>query len=235
MRNAKKLTALLLAATTMAAIFAGCGKTEDPQQNPQNTESQAPATETPDTEAPATETPETETPATETPADENQGSDAEQTGEDALAILTAVWAAVDEDKKFPVAGGDYDNSNMDGAGVFDPTNAEAMDSMLAVPADASAYVDNAASLMHMMNANTFTCGAFHIADAANTEAFVNAVNDSIANRQWMCGFPDKMFIATIGDAYVVSAFGKNEAMDTFKEKLVELYPDTQFVKEANIE
>ena len=45
----------------------------------------------------------------------------------------------------------------------------------------------------------------------------------------MCGFPDKMVIATIGSEYVVAAFGLNDAMGPFEAKFVEAYPAAEIV------
>ena len=74
----------------------------------------------------------------------------------------------------------------------------------------------------MMNANTFTAGAFHLADAANEEAFVAAVKENIMNRHWMCGFPEKLVIVSDGNGYVVTMFGHGDAVNPFTAKLTEM-------------
>ena len=45
------------------------------------------------------------------------------------------------------------------------------------------------------------------------------------NNQWMCGFPEKMFIVTLGDNYVVSAFGNGMVMDAMKTAFTTVYGD----------
>lgn len=142
--------------------------------------------------------------------------------ENATALLEQAWGKYAEDEKFAIMGGDYDSNVADAPAKFNHENAEYMDSMLAIPADSAAMVDDAASMIHMMNANTFTAGAFHLADLNNEEAFVNAAKESILNRQWICGFPEKMVIISDGSGYVVTAFGNGEAVDTFKAKLVDM-------------
>lgn len=142
--------------------------------------------------------------------------------ESATALLEQTWAKYADDEKFAIMGGDYDNNVADAPAKFNHENAEYMDSMLAIPADAAAMVDDAASMIHMMNANTFTAGAFHLADLSNEDAFVNAVKESIMNRQWICGFPEKMVIISDGSGYVVTAFGNGEAVDNFKAKLTDM-------------
>ena len=83
--------------------------------------------------------------------------------------------------------------------------------------------------MHMMNQNTFTGAAFHVTDAANVGTVADAVKENILVRQWMCGFPDKMVIATIGNEYVVASFGINDAINPFEEKLSAAYPAAEIV------
>lgn len=140
----------------------------------------------------------------------------------ATALLEQAWGNYADNEKFAIMGGDYDNNVADAPAKFNHENAEYMDSMLAIPADAAAMTDDAASIIHMMNANTFTAGAFHLADMANEEAFVSAVKDNVMNRQWLCGFPEKLVIVSDGSGYVVTAFGNGEAVDNFKTKLTEM-------------
>ena len=87
-------------------------------------------------------------------------------------------------------------------------------------------IDGAASLMHAMNANTFTGAAYHVADAGNLDAFVAAMKGAIESNQWMCGFPEKLIIATLGEDYAVVAFGAADIIDNFKTKLTAAYPVT---------
>ena len=140
----------------------------------------------------------------------------------ALEILETVWGEFGEDEKFFTMGGDYDNM-VDGApGTV--TNADYIAGVLLVPAGTE--VLEAAGLVHGMNLNSFTAGAFKVADAA---AFAETMHEAIASNQWMCGFPDKMVIATIGGEYVVAAFGVNDAINPFEEKLAAAYPAAEIV------
>ena len=153
---------------------------------------------------------------------------------DSLEIFTTVWGTYGDEEKFAIAGGDYNNSVMDAPGAFNVSDVESLDAMLGVPADAASYVDDAASMMHMMNANTFTAGAYRVTDAANQQDFCDKLKDNIMNRQWMCGFPDTLIIVSIGDNYVVSAFGNAEIIDTFKTKLTAEYPMSKIVYEESL-
>lgn len=155
---------------------------------------------------------------------------------DALTLLTTVWNSYGEDEKFPAAGGDFseENSVMDGPGRYGIEDAASLDTMLGLPADAASKIDGAASLMHMMNANTFTCGAFHVSDQGDLPAVTALLKENILKRQWMCGFPDKLVIFTIG-SYAVSAFGNEEIINTFKDKVTAAYETAVLVYEEAIE
>lgn len=138
----------------------------------------------------------------------------------ALNILETVWNTYGEDEKFAVAGGDFSEANAreDAPGVFDLKDRALVDSELGLPETAA--VDEAASLVHMMNANTFTAAAYHA--TGDTAELAQQLRDNIMHRQWMCGFPDKLVVAEVGE-YVVTVFGANELVDTFMTHLNGIY------------
>ena len=134
--------------------------------------------------------------------DNTAGSGDSSVPADATALLTAVWDAHSDDEKFPAAGGDYEN-----------------------PVEDAGKIDGAASLSHMMNANTFTCGAFHVTSKDDVETVASDLRDAIQSKQWMCGFPDKLVIFTY-DQYVVSLYGDEELVNTFRDKFTATYSDS---------
>ena len=143
--------------------------------------------------------------------------------ESPVALIDSVWSTFAEEEKFPVMGGDF-NTPVDGAaGKFDIADKENAVATLHIAEDSIALVDDVATLTHAMNANTFSAAAYHVADAKNTETLVNSLKDSIKSTQWMCGFPDTLIIYTVGDDYVVAAFGNAEAIANFKTKLATVY------------
>lgn len=154
---------------------------------------------------------------------------------DSLELLNTVWNSYTEEEKFPAAGGDMteENMTMDGPGRFSIEDGAMLDSTLGFPAAALSKIDDAASLMHMMNANTFTCGVFRVKDSGSISSLTDAVKENIMNRQWMCGFPEKLVIITVGD-YVISFFGDGGITDTFKEKVSAAYEGAQIVCEEPI-
>ncbi|MBR2156098.1 MAG: hypothetical protein IJ941_04095 [Clostridia bacterium] len=76
--------------------------------------------------------------------------------------------------------------------------------------------------MHMMNANTFTSGAYHAASADDVSAIVDEIVNNIGGRQWMCGFPEELLVMTVGD-YVISAFGAKDLLDVFEANTLKAY------------
>ena len=151
----------------------------------------------------------------------------------ALDLLEKVWNTYTDDEKFPTSGGDYSEANnREGApGVYDLTDRAAVDSALGLPE--TAKVDQAASLIHMMNQNTFTAGAYHVVSGTDLAALCEAIRANIQNRMWCCGFPEKLIVATVDD-YVISAFGKEFAISAFTTHLAEAYPSAVIVIEEDI-
>lgn len=143
----------------------------------------------------------------------------------AVDLLTAVWNAYPESEKFSVVGGSLDNPVDNAPGTFPVDDADNLDYMLHFPADKADLIDDAASLTHMMNANSFTCGAFHVKNSADVSVVTDALRQNVQNTQWMCGFPDKLVIFTY-DQYVVSLYGDEELVNTFRDKFTATYSDS---------
>ena len=184
---------------------------KQPEQKPESKPAEKPAEGT--SAEPPTETPKPETPAEDKPA---------AAVDDALTILNAIWNTYSDEEKVPAAGGDSEHA-VDGApGSFDASNADNLSYLLTFPADDASLIDSAASLVHMMNLNTFTCGAFHVADANNVARLADDLRTTIQAKHWMCGFPDKLVIVTVGQS-VLSVYGNEELVNTFRDKLLASY------------
>lgn len=249
----KKLIATI-AALALLLSFAACGAgktdptaeptvepTVEPTAEPTVKPTEEPAVEPTEepTEEPAPDPTEEPAPVpTQSPAPtqqpENGGSEAgTDVQADTLALLTKIWGCYGGEE-FPIAGGDYEHSVDDAPGAFDFSDPANLDYMLGLPESAAGLIDGAASLMHMMNTNSFTCGAFHAAQSENVSAIADALNESIMGRQWMCGFPDRLVIMTVGD-YVVSFFGYDDLVESFKAAVTAAYSDAQTAYDAPIE
>lgn len=153
----------------------------------------------------------------------------------AKALLDTVWNSYSDDEKFPAMGGDNSEQNMtDGApGTYSVADASELDRVFGLPEADGAQVDDAASLQHMMNLNTFTCAAFHLKEGADAAAIADRTRANIQSRQWICGFPDKLAIAIVGD-YLVTLFGAEDLVDTFTAKLTAAFPAAQIVADEAI-
>ncbi len=145
----------------------------------------------------------------------------------ALEVLETVWAKYAEDEKFAVAGGNIEANIMGAPGAYDMAYAENMTYNLLIPAEQIANVTEVASMIHMMNANSFTCGAFKLAEGVTAADFGAAMKDAILGNQWMCGFPDELLIVNVADTYVIASFGVADLMAPFAAHLAEAYPEAQ--------
>lgn len=204
----KKMITCTLIAALMLSLFAGCASSGN------NSETTPFQTETIPYQTAPVLGGETE-PATQ-PSGDVQAS--------AVTVLENIWAKYGDDEKFAVIGGNMENP-VDGApGNYDMAYAENLSYNLLIPAEQLTSVDEAATMIHMMNANTFTGGVVHLAEGTDVAAFASAMRDAIQGNQWMCGFPETLVIASIGD-YVLIAFGVNDAMTPFQTHLAEAYPD----------
>jgi len=203
----KKIVSLLLVLVMAASVMTACtGK---------------PVETTPPTAAPTDAPTDAPTEAVNVPAS-------------AVEVLENVWALYADAEKFPIGGGDPENMTMDAPGNFDVAQAEGLSATLHIPVEEIASIDGAATMLHMMNANTFSSGVVHLAAGTDAAAFATMMQEAIKNTQWMCGFPEKLLIASVGGEYVVVAFGVTDLMDVFAGHLAEAYADAEVLVDEPI-
>ena len=196
---------------------------QQPAQKPAETPAEKPAEKPADkpVEKPA-DKPEDNSPP---PAQPDQPTEeAPSPSGNALSILTAVWGTYSEEEKFPAG---------DGPMAMDISTPDNYTYMLTFPAADTGLIDEAAGLVHMMNLNTFTCGAFHAADSKDLSTLAGDLHTAVTGKQWMCGFPDKLVIVTV-DQCVLSLYGQEELVNTFRDKLTAAYPAASVVYDEAI-
>ena len=227
----KKLIVLLLAASMTASLTA-CGGSSTQGSTAANTEASVESGIASETAAPeetvAESLSETETAAGETGTDSSESISSPE-----AALLSSIYNAFAEDQKFPIGGGDSANLVMDAPGAFDITNVEELESSLGFPSSQAANIDGAASMIHMMNANTFTGAAYHLIDGADADAFAEAVKETVLAKQWICGMPDTLVILS-ADGYIITAYGNAELIENFKTTALSAVSGSEVILETPI-
>ncbi len=227
----KKLIVLLLAASMTASLTA-CGGSSTQGSTAANTETSVESEIASETAAPE-ETVAESLSETETAAEETGTDSSESISSPEAALLSSIYNAFAEDQKFPIGGGDSANLVMDAPGAFDITNVEELESSLGFPSSQAANIDGAASMIHMMNANTFTGAAYHLIDGADADAFAEAVKETVLAKQWICGMPDTLVILS-ADGYIITAYGNAELIENFKTTALSAVSGSEVILETPI-
>ncbi len=152
----------------------------------------------------------------------------------ALDVLNEIRQAYEEEDLFSIYGGDQENAVMDAPGKFDISKTEELGITLGLPEDLWDDIDDAASMVHMMNANTFTGAVYHLKDGTDINDFADTVKSNIMGMQWICGQPDTLIIMEVKGNYVITAYGNAEIIETFKNNALSALEDSQTVVEAPI-
>lgn len=210
MYKMSKKCLVLLCVGAMLLSVTSCGKSENEDTQNSQTESQQSTQNTPETE--------TETEIRIEIADAND-------------ILTKVWEKyekVDSDGNmyndtFAIMGGHFDSAVMDMPAKYDLTKTNDLELMYCVPQTAIAQIDDAATMVHLMRASTFTAGAYHVTDVANVKAVVDGIKEQIMGNQWLGGFPDEFVIMVLDDQYVVAVLGDTQIVDNFETTIKDIY------------
>ena len=193
----KKIIALVIASIMLvsALTLVSCGNKDNPNESTNGTTTEA-----------TTTTEKKETPVTPTYAN-------------ALDLYNKIWGTYTDDEKFPSGGGDVDHNSDEGPGFFDiEKNKESLKTYIHITDELLATVNNeAANLIHMMNTNTFSSAIFHLKDASTAESFAKEYEKAVQNTRWMCGFPERVVVVSVGE-YVAVAFGRDDLINKFKAK-----------------
>ncbi|MBQ7229441.1 MAG: hypothetical protein IJX04_00870 [Oscillospiraceae bacterium] len=197
----KKLISLLLVFVMALSVMAGCAGNETAGNETVGNESTEPDAVQPVVDAPAS----------------------------ALEVLENIWALYGDDEKFPVMGGNPEGGVMDAPAVWDAEYLVNLSYSLQLPEAQMEDVADAASLIHMMNTNTFTGAVLHLNEGVDAATFATDAKDSIMAAQWMCGFPEKLVIADLSGNYLLIAYGVGDAMGPFEAKLAEAYPSADIL------
>lgn len=154
-------------------------------------------------------------------------------------ILIKVWETYEEkdtdgnmyNDRFAIMGGHFESAVMDMPAQYDLTKTSDLELIYCVPQTVIPMLDDAATMVHLMAASTFTAGAYHVADAANVRTAVDAIRQQIQGNHWLDGFPDAYFVATVDEQYVIAVVGNAEVVDNFKATLQKIY-GKQFVMQV---
>ena len=210
----KKLLAILLALAMVLTLVACGGNTDDDKDKP-NKDDQSQGDKDKD--------------KNEGDADADADDDADNKGDRLVAtdVLAEIWSKFPEDLKPMTFGGETESEPIvenapaahaigDGSKLFND---------FGYPTEMIDKIEEAATLRHMMNVNTFTCGAYYVTDTADVKDICDGIEYALMNRNYLCGAPQQLVILTVHEHFVVSVFGAEDLVNAFKNAATEFYGD----------
>lgn len=146
----------------------------------------------------------------------DSGQNNQQTAsyENATEVLTTVWDDFGSDEQFAVWGGNAEAMTDGAPGTFDLTKTDELCASIVLTADQVSAIDDAATLLHGMNTNSFTAAALHTTEDA--AAFADTYAQSLGANHWMCGMPETYVVIDAGSGYLVTAFGTADNISAFE-------------------
>ncbi len=153
---------------------------------------------------------------------------------ESLEVLSDIVKVYKEDELFAMYGGNQENAVMDAPGKFDISKTEELDYTLGLPEEQFSNIEDAASMVHMMNANTFTGAAYRLKEGVDMNDFADSVKSCILAKQWICGQPDTLIIINVDGRYVITAYGAAEIIEVFKNNTLSAVEGAQVITEAPI-
>ncbi len=150
-----------------------------------------------------------------------------------IAALEKIWLAHAEDQRFSVYGGAVDHA-VDGApGALDLGNTQELMSKYLMPESILPDVTEGASLVHMMNGNIFS-SAVVTAQSQDLQEMAKAWRDAIQQNAWICGQPDRLLLADLGEGRLLMAFGAQDIMDAFLAAMTQAFPQSKVLLQEGV-
>lgn len=151
----------------------------------------------------------------------------------AVDLYTQIWDTLGEDRQFPAAGGDAEHeAEAPAKFALTEENKETFEYLLHVTDELYDMLDDdAATLQHMMNTNTFSSAAAKLKDPSTAEEFAEAYKTAVQGQQWMCGFPDKVVVISVDD-YVIMAYGYEDILNDLVDACSAVAPGFRVLVDA---
>lgn len=151
----------------------------------------------------------------------------------AVELYTQIWDTLGEDRQFPAAGGDAEHeAEAPAKFALTKENKETFEYLLHVTDELYDMLDDdAATLQHMMNTNTFSSAAAKLKDPSAAEEFAEAYKTAVQGQQWMCGFPDKVVVISVDD-YVIMAYGYEDIINDLVDACSAVAPGARVLVDA---
>ena len=177
----------------------------------------------------------TKAPITNTEAPTEEPEQEQTSDQSALEIMDKIWASYSDEDKFPIFGGDTseENLNPEGPGKYSLDDPAVMENALTFPAASIGKIDEAATLVHLMNSNTFTGAAYHLVNGGDADALASELENLITTRVWLCGAPQKLVIARVDNCLVV-AYGTDDLVNGFVSHLTAEFDSAEIVCENDL-
>lgn len=204
----KNLLAILLALSLVSLV--GCSNSDaDSKDTTDTTDTSVTDTQVPDEDANTDN--DVNIDEETTPVEDAPTTDDTASYFTAVELYELIWDNYGENNKFPVGGGDADNmAEAPALYQLNDDNKDSFQYLLHVSDDEYAMLENdAATLQHMMNTNTFCSAVVKLADPDKAADFAESYKTTVQAQHWMCGFPDTVVVISMGD-YVVMAYGLDD-------------------------
>lgn len=152
----------------------------------------------------------------------------------AVDLYTQIWDTLGEDRQFPAAGGDAEHeAEAPAKFALTEENKETFEYLLHVTDELYDMLDDdAATLQHMMNTNTFSSAAAKLKDPSAAEEFAEGYKTAVQGQQWMCGFPDKVVVISVDD-YVIMAYGYEDILNDLAAACSAVAPGSRVLVDAS--
>ena len=210
----KKFIQMLCLVMLVAVLFSGCRANVPQETN-------------------GSITPSSDDASTDVSLDQNDQQNSQEQNS-SVVILQKIWDRFSEQERFSTYGGDVELGITDAPGTLSVKNSEELFARYQFPESQLAAIDEAASMVHMMNSNLFTTAVVKLSKDGDMKQLHEAWRDSIQQTRWIYKQPDKLLLADVDGVHMLMVYGNVDLMKLFTDKLMQEYPEAKVLYEQAV-
>ena len=152
----------------------------------------------------------------------------------ASVVLSDIWAQYETQERFAVYGGMVEHPVPDAPGDLDMERPEDWTIHCRFPLGCLQMAEQGASVTHLLSENLFTAVVIRVKETNGLSVLENDWRRELQHGQWTAVAPERMLLAEVAERYLVMALGSKAYVHTFRQKLLQAYPNARVVYEEPI-
>lgn len=148
-------------------------------------------------------------------------------------ILEMLWHFY-EGEKLPCCGGSGETFVYGAPGDLEMTDTAELTGQFFLPPELLAFLEDGASLRHMLRSNLLTCGVFRLTKDAKMKLFSQAWRENIHKQAWVGGKPQQLLLMELDSRHVLMVLGKRQIVSAMESSAKRVFANSRVLHREGV-